>query len=259
MGFITENGIFVPAVTAAQMKEIDRTAIEESGPNLYQMMENAGRNLAQLTISVLGKNRDQEILILAGTGGNGGGGICAARHLSNRGYRVKVCVTEPDALSVVTQNQLHILTSTNVKIISGMKLKTEKPDLIIDAVLGYGLESKPRGKALEFIEWVDTQLCIKISLDIPSGLNATNGEAYSSFVSPDLTLTLALPKTGLKKMHTGELFLGDIGLTKGCVKRIVPALDEKLFSEEYILRLYNHREVQNARHCQNLDSNQYVI
>src|SRR5215469_15771025 len=87
--FITEDGIEVPAVDTDQMREVDRIAVEETGPNLYQMMENAGRNLASLAIEVMGKEwQKAKILVLAGTGGNGGGGICAARHLANRNSTV---------------------------------------------------------------------------------------------------------------------------------------------------------------------------
>ena len=91
--FLTNNGKKIPAVTLEQMVEIDRIAMEINGPNLFQMMENAGRNLAEITINSLGKNwKEQNIIVLSGTGGNGGGGICAARHLANRGGNVKVCI-----------------------------------------------------------------------------------------------------------------------------------------------------------------------
>ena len=117
--FYTENGFAIPAVTAKQMAEIDRIAVDETGPNLFQMMENAGRNLAEITMKVLGNNwREQNIIALAGTGGNGGGGICAARHLANHGRNVKVCITEQNKLKEVPAYQLHILKSTNAKIIS---------------------------------------------------------------------------------------------------------------------------------------------
>ncbi len=87
--FYSHEGIAVPAVTTEQMIEIDRIAMEETGPNLWQMMENAGRNLALFTIECLGVNwRKAKIAILAGTGGNGGGGICAARHLANRNMKM---------------------------------------------------------------------------------------------------------------------------------------------------------------------------
>jgi len=68
-----------------KMREVDRVAMDETGPNLFQMMENAGRNLAELAFEKIGEGwRNAKIVVLAGTGGNGGGGICAARHLANR-------------------------------------------------------------------------------------------------------------------------------------------------------------------------------
>jgi len=76
----TASGMEVPAVTAEQMREVDRIAMQETGPNLFQMMENAGRNLAALSMELLGNGWQQaSYLVLAGSGGNGGGGICAGR------------------------------------------------------------------------------------------------------------------------------------------------------------------------------------
>jgi hypothetical protein len=83
---VTDDGMEVPAVTAAQMREVDRIAIEETGPTLLQMMEHAGRSLALEVLRRLGGAwRTARVVVLAGTGGNGGGGICAARHLANHG------------------------------------------------------------------------------------------------------------------------------------------------------------------------------
>lgn len=77
--FRSENGIEVPSVTADQMREVDRIAVRETGPNLFQMMENAGRNVALFAIEALGKGwKDATFLVMAGGGGNGGGAICAA-------------------------------------------------------------------------------------------------------------------------------------------------------------------------------------
>jgi len=209
----TEKGISVPSVTMEQMMEIDRVTIEETGPNLYQMMENAGRNLCMLTIDALGNNWQKvNIVVLAGTGGNGGGGICAARHLANRGANVKVCVTDLEKLKEVPAYQLHILKATNAKIISIDELQNENPDLIIDAIIGYSLSGEPSGKSLELIKWASQKLGIKISLDIPSGVNSTSGEVACNHIKADLTLTLALPKTGLVTALTGELYLADIGI-----------------------------------------------
>ncbi len=85
MRWFTDSGIAVPVVTTDQMREIDRIAIDETGPNLFQMMENAGRNIALQVMEILGVRRNTaKAIVLAGGGGNGGGGICAARYLANR-------------------------------------------------------------------------------------------------------------------------------------------------------------------------------
>lgn len=236
--FKTEKEIKVPAVTTEQMIEVDRIAIEETGPNLFQMMENAGRNLAELTIKSLGKSwKKSEIIILAGTGGNGGGGICAARHLANHGANVKVCVTETEKLKDVPAYQLHILKSTNAKIITIEELQNENPDLIIDAIIGYSLSGKPTGISAEMINWASEKLGIRISLDIPSGVNSTTGEVMGKFINPDLTMTLALPKTGLLPAVTGDLYLADIGIPSKVYEKL--NLNYKSpFDNKYFLKLF---------------------
>jgi ABC-type uncharacterized transport system auxiliary subunit len=108
MSFFTPAGIEAPAGTTDQMREIDRIAMEETGPNLFQMMENAGRNLAEMTLVCLGGNwRQGRIVVLAGTGGNGGGGIVAARHLANHGASVALCLAAPDRLRASTNPESH--------------------------------------------------------------------------------------------------------------------------------------------------------
>lgn len=235
----SESRIEVPSVTMEQMIEIDRIAIEETGPNLFQMMENAGRNLAEITIDTLGKKwKSANIIVLAGTGGNGGGGICAARHLANRGTNVKVCITDPERLKEVTASQLHILKSTNAKIISIEELQNEDPDLIIDAIIGYSLSGEPKGNSLELIKWATKQLGIIISLDVPSGINSTSGEASKNHIKPDLTLTLALPKTGLLSSTTGELYLADIGIPKKVYEKLKLKYLSP-FEEKFYVKLFH--------------------
>src|SRR5260370_12249145 len=91
--FITDKGVAVPTVTAAQMREVDRIAVEETGPNLFQMMENAGRNLAELAIELAGVRA--RVLVLAGPRRNGGGGICAARPLPPHPVDLEPCPVPP--------------------------------------------------------------------------------------------------------------------------------------------------------------------
>src|SRR5215471_14537693 len=114
--FLAETNQEVPALTTAQMREVDRIAIQETGPNLFQMMENAGRNLAEMALECLdGDWRQSRIVVLAGTGGNGGGGITAARHLANHRARVELCMALPKKLSEVTAWQRKIFQSNSGK------------------------------------------------------------------------------------------------------------------------------------------------
>ena len=218
--FTTDSGIPVPAITATQMREIDRIALEETGPNLYQMMENAGRSLAAFAMTWLGSGwQKAQIVILAGTGGNGGGGICAARHLRNRNARVRLIATAADRLRDVPQTQLRIYQAARGEILQQEGLKPLQANLIIDAIIGYSLQSAPRGTALEFIRWANAAAAPVLALDVPSGLDATTGDTPGECIQATCTLTLALPKTGLLSENTGDLYLADIGIPQETFRR----------------------------------------
>jgi NAD(P)H-hydrate epimerase len=219
--YFTETGIAVPAVTTEQMREVDRIVMEETGPNLYQMMENAGRNLALLAIEFLGPNwTGAKILVLAGSGGNGGGGICAARHLANQGCKVELCLANPQRLIEVPAFQRKVFQSTSGREIEVGALPKETVDLVVDALIGYGLRASPKGAVAELIRWANGAKAPILSLDVPSGIDATTGQAPGQCIRPRWTMTLALPKTGLLPERTGELFLADIGIPEGVYRRM---------------------------------------
>jgi NAD(P)H-hydrate epimerase len=219
--FFTQDGIEVPAVTAEHMRELDRIAAEETGPNLFQMMENAGRNLALLAIALLGDVwNSARVTVLAGSGGNGGGGICAARHLANRGIDVRLCVSDPDRLENVPAFQRKIFRSTHGREVKAASLSAEPVDLVIDALIGYGLRSAPRSPVAELIRWANGTGAPILALDVPSGVDATTGHSPGDCIKPHWTMTLALPKTGLLPQRTGYLFLADIGIPDQTYRRL---------------------------------------
>ncbi len=219
--FFADTGIEVPAVTTDQMREVDRIAIEETGPNLFQMMENAGRNLALLAMETLGQDWPQaKIVVLAGSGGNGGGGICAARHLANRGADVTLCLGAPDRLGDVPAFQRKIFQGTSGKEVDAKDLGQVAPDFILDALIGYSLRAAPRGVAAELIRWANGTKAPILALDVPSGVDSTTGHAEGDFIDARWTMTLALPKTGLLPEKTGKLFLADIGIPEETYRRL---------------------------------------
>src|SRR5579864_5159347 len=164
--FFTSTNQEVPALTTAQMREVDRIATQETGPNLFQMMENAGRNLAEVALESLGEDWQQaRVIVFAGTSGNGGGGITAARHLANRGVRVELCMAMPNKLSEVAAWQRKIFQSTSGKEVEFRSLESKGVGLILDALIGYGLESEPLGVFAELIRWANGASAPIISLD----------------------------------------------------------------------------------------------
>jgi len=221
MRCFTDSQIEVPVVTTEQMRKVDRIAIDETGPNLFQMMENAGRNLALQVMETLGAMWNRaSITVLAGGGGNGGGGICAARHLANRGIDVKLCVAEPARLGSVPAFQRQVFAAAAGIEISIADLQRQSPDLIVDALIGYGLASAPAGLTAELIRWANHTAAPILALDVPSGVDATTGLTPGDFITARWTMTLALPKSGLVPEKAGELVLADIGIPQGTFERI---------------------------------------
>ncbi len=205
----------LPAVTMAQMIEVDRLMIEEYGIVLMQMMENAGRQLAEQARRMLGSVVDRNIVVLCGAGNNGGGGMVAARHLHNRGANVGVkFVGNPDRSTDVSAHQYRILQK--LRLIAADDPDLTQAELIVDALIGYGLTSNPRGAIAEWIERANTAARPILALDTPSGLDATTGLPGSPCIRAAATMTLALPKTGLlvpgAKPFVGDLYLADIGV-----------------------------------------------
>lgn len=221
----------IPAVTAGEMFEIDRIMVEEMHVALEQMMENAGRSLAEVAIA---RFHPETVTVLVGPGGNGGGGLVAARHLANRGVTVALTLAVPARdLSTVPAHQLDITTRMGITISDDPRPAT----LIIDALIGYSLHGDPRGRTADLIDWANGNGSPILALDLPSGLNATTGHSASPCIRADATLTLALPKTGLRaSAYVGQLYLADISVPPVAYERLTISVPP-LFRESPIIEI----------------------
>ena len=208
-------------LTAVQMREVDRLAVEVYGIQLVQMMEQAGRALAELARRLLGGTVEgRRVIVAAGKGNNGGGGLAAARMLANWGAHVAVIVEKANLLAGVPALQHHAARMAGAAVSEGRAafdlVCQDDGDLIVDALIGYGLKGAPRGWTGEMITQMNRSGTNVLSLDIPSGLDATSGECILPCVRAAATLTLALPKTGLLtsagRAAAGALYLADIGI-----------------------------------------------
>jgi NAD(P)H-hydrate epimerase len=116
----------------------------------------------------------------------------------------------------------------------------EPPDLILDAILGYGMNGNPRSPAADMILWANQESAPVLALDLPSGLDASSGIAYNPTIQASATLTLALPKTGLlvsaAGKYVGVLYLGDIGVPPELYASLGIAVGP-IFAKEMVIRL----------------------
>ena len=240
---ITNVDLPVPWLTTEQMVEVDRAMIEDLGIGLIQMMENAGRALADLARERF-LDRDptgKKVTVLAGNGGNGGGALVCARRLVGWGANVEVVLSRPDdAFDDVPGHQLAILRKMGVPCVSDV---SSSPDLVIDGLIGYSLGGAPRGAAADLIRWANAQRLPVLSLDVPSGVDAGSGKVFDPAVRATATLTLALPKTGLRSSDAegcvGELYLADSGVPSSLYASPSIGLEvsSRLFATGDIVRL----------------------
>ena len=236
----------VPYLSADQMREVDRLAIDEFGITPFQMMENAGRALARVAREHLlgGRPEGKRVLVLVGPGGNGGGGLVCARNLHNWGADVRVVASAPaEGLGEVPRRQLAMLEAMGVTAtVAASAVELPDADLVVDALIGYSLRGAPQGAAGALVRESNRHPAPTLSLDVPTGVDATTGAVAGSAVRAAVKMTLALPKEGLRaseaRGHVGELYLADIGIPRELYAR--PSLGVEvgpIFALSDILRL----------------------
>ena len=222
----------VPAATSAQMAEADRVASETLGIPLEWLMENAARQIAAAARAFLGDLDGQIVAAAVGTGNNGGDALGALRHLLGWGAQVDAFVAgPPDRLRPLARRQYDILKALEVPLYDTTTLddgflvhRLRGRNLILDGLLGYSARGAPRDEIARLIgvtSAASTGVALPIlAVDLPSGIDPDTGEPLSTAadraIHAALTVTLALPKTGLlrdaARAHVGELILADIGI-----------------------------------------------
>jgi len=223
---------------------VDRLMIEVYGIQLLQMMENAGRNLAVFASGILA-NPSDPIVIFCGNGHNGGGGLTAARHLTNRGFHLLVLLTGDERkMKSTTADQLKILEKLNIPIYrdqQNFKIPAHT-GLIIDAMIGYGLIDIISGKYKSLIKVINEMKNIPVlSLDAPTGFDTTSGIPQEHCIRADYTLTLAYPKKGFALPESGsfigDLYLADIGVPFQIFDQLKIPANNTLFKNSPIVQI----------------------
>ena len=199
------------------MREIDRAAEEDYGISPLQLMEVAGLATARVARRLIGSPlTGLRVSILTGPGNNGGDGLVAARRLAGWGARVTALTSYPPAEARgLSETQARSAVRAGV-VVREWQRQLDTPDLIIDALLGFGAHGAPRGAIAEMISASSGGETAVLAVDLPSGLDADSGDAAIECVIASATITLALPKTGLLApaagKYVGRLFIADIGV-----------------------------------------------
>ncbi len=238
----------IPYITTEQMREVDRAMIDDFGITLLQMMENAGRNLADVVIQTeLGGNpQGRRVVVTAGPGGNGGGGLVAARHLHNHGCEVLVVLVGPEErISGAVHHQLNILRNSGVAIeFAGVGQKSSfigDAEVVIDALFGYSLSGPPREPAASLIRLINESNTPVVSNDVPTGIDTTSGTVHEPAIRATATVTIALPKTGLlssdAKLLIGDLYLSDIAVPPELYRAMPNVSVPTIFASSHVVKM----------------------
>ena len=209
-----------------EMQAVDYYSIHNLGIPGIVLMEKAAMAMEEEILARF--PAPASVLILAECGNNGGDGLALGRLLLARGYEVAFCeiggVKRPSESYTIQKN---ILGNLGIETVSAIPSEKGRGfDLIIDAVFGVGLTRDVAGIQREMIEEVNRMPGVKIAVDVPSGVNASDGQILGCAFKADLTVTFGLMKTGLLlypgASYAGEVVVKDIGFPVEAVEHVSP-------------------------------------
>jgi NAD(P)H-hydrate epimerase len=211
---VTLPGWLDPLWEAAEMRAADQHAIEEAGVPSLDLMERAGAGLSRAVAAVAGEG---PVRVVIGKGNNGGDGLVAARLLREDGHEVDVlAVGDVSDLKGDARSNLERLPGAAPAPFSADAL--EGSGVVVDALLGTGFEGEPREPVAGAIAAINESGCTVVACDVPSGVNANNGEVEGDAVEADVTATFHGPKVGLYvepgKSHAGDIDVIEIGIPR---------------------------------------------
>lgn len=211
--------------TAAQMKELDRVAVEKRGMASLTLMENAARAVVRAVKELAGepKDRRRRAVFFCGAGNNGGDGIAAAYLLMDAGWEVRaVLLGKRYKLTDDAQEMERRLEKRGGKLEDFPSGNAEfatwclGADVMVDALYGIGLNTTMEGDALLAVHMMNTCSIPVVSVDLASGVEADTGRVLGAAVDAAVTVTFTLPKpghyVGKGGLHCGKLVVADIGI-----------------------------------------------
>ena len=217
----------IPSLTRAQARRVDEIAIGTHGMSGLVLMENAGRDCAD----ILMEQTEGPVAICCGKGNNAGDGYVMARHLDNAGIETTVLMTAaPEDLSPDARANYDLLRHCDVTIVDSVAEWHEPVAAaawLVDALLGTGADGVPRAPIDAVIALMNDSNTPILAVDCPSGLNVDTGERPGACVQASLTATFVAPKVGFaSKTAAGCLGLietVDIGVPRSIIAAAIEA------------------------------------
>lgn len=261
----------IPVLSRSQMRAFDRYAIEECQVPGVVLMENAGRGAADVLSALIAARSaeggptassqrraslirrshfptrhvrapgqpadyplDARVVVVCGTGLNGGDGFVVARHLLARGADVRAFLTGETEKVTGEARMNHdafidlggfCLECADEAGLATLRVELARADFIVDALFGTGLDRPVQGHLLEVIHAINEARAQKLALDVPSGLHADSGAALGSAVRVDDTVTFGHLKVGLLTPDgarlAGRIHVVDLGVPDTKILEVV--------------------------------------
>jgi NAD(P)H-hydrate epimerase len=196
------------------LRDIDMDSVNEYQIPSIVLMENAARGAAEIIVNSTNATLWTNIVILCGSGNNGGDGYALARHLTNRECAVTIVeISKPKSEDAVLNSK--ICREMGIKLVEWEGMLPTDPTIIIDAIFGTGLDRNIDGKYAGVIESVNKNSAPCVALDIPSGLDCDSGEPLGCCIKASMTISFVGTKKGFfnenAQRFLGEVIVSDIG------------------------------------------------
>ena len=218
-------------VNSNSAKKLDEDA-QKLGISGMILMERAALSTAEfIKDRLLTADKDKKVIAICGSGNNGGDGIACARILYEWGFNVEIFVVgKEERFTGQTRAQVDLAVNSeaDLKIVEPSELITDRDDfkniIIIDAIFGVGFKGRLEGDLEKLARYLNMFNSVKVAIDIPSGVNGSNGRVESTAIKCDYTITFGVNKTGIAvypgKDYAGEVIVADIGFPKKALELV---------------------------------------
>ena len=240
-------------LTREQAHELDRIAIKQMGIPGIELMGKAGSAVAEYAQNMVAGIHNPKVAIICGKGNNSGDGYKAAYELQKVGVNPQVFII-PDKIEIKGDSLFYYSKCVENNVVLNHSINTPKQqfDLIIDAILGTGFKGDLRNPILEYTKWISNQNSLILSIDIPSGVNANNGNVADNAIMADTTVTMGMTKVGMTiepgKSHCGEIIPIEIGFPD--IYEELPGMKFRMEDEDLANKYLSAPDVNTYKHQQ---------